>query len=714
MTYFLFISIAGTLTLTGAVFFSFYSRWQVGRVLVPLLSLLLMAAGYAEYLASFDTDLVLKTLWLRCAVVLHFFIGISLLELTVLFLGRYTFGSPVTIRSRKLRLWVVWRAGFLFGVAAAIFLPWFEFAVSDSEIVVVLNRFGEMIFAVLFCYYLLTLYIVEKIFRNSTIVQKRIFMLYLASTALIALGSMVVLVRILFYRIYSFDILQIHAALCAVFFPGILIGLIRYRLWKEQVVIGRGMVYTSITILFFGLFLIFMGVLALAVRVLGIEFDKFEVFVIVFLVLFLGVFTIFSPQMRKGITAFSRKYIYKSKYDYRDQLLRLHNAHQTSGDVRKTIGAFIDNLRYTIIVDNAFIFLRPSNEHCFVCTDDEPGRPGRTVTLNGNSPLVRLFEENTVSAVSVDHPNADTVQKAIEFERPLIDDLSISHFFAISYQDLLVGILGINTGKRAFDSEDLMLITMFCESIGTALYRDRIQQERMEQKQFESFSHMASFIVHDIKNQVATLTLVTKNAKANIGNPDFHPVLLRSLENCSHNLESLIQKLQSPPHKEELKSDECNSSDIVSNVIEQLRHALPEGISITADLPEVPAVSADPTALYYVLKNLLINAVEALGKKGEITCSTGTISSSGEAEACTPELTPDERSRFRIFIAVEDNGPGMSRSFVEERLFKPFHSTKDKGIGIGLYQCRTLVESMGGRIFCSSEEGKGTRFCILL
>jgi signal transduction histidine kinase len=56
----------------------------------------------------------------------------------------------------------------------------------------------------------------------------------------------------------------------------------------------------------------------------------------------------------------------------------------------------------------------------------------------------------------------------------------------------------------------------------------------------------------------------------------------------------------------------------------------------------------------------------------------------------------------------------MSEEFIDQRLFKPFSTTKDKGIGIGLYQCKILVEKMGGTLLCVSRPGQGTMFCILL
>ncbi len=714
MTYLYFISITGAVGIIGALLLSLRAKWPGGRILAPFLAILFLGAGVAEYFASFDNNLVLKGFLTRLSLIFHFLIGVSMLELTVGFLGKEGIGSPFTINSRPIRLRFIWRPLAVVALEAAVLLRWFYFININSDTVIGLNRMGEALFAVLFAYHLLTLYAIEKIFRNATTIQKRVFFLYIASAGLIAIGSIILIVRILFFRQITFEIVRIHAALCGIFFPGMLLGLTRYRLWEERIAIGRGMVYTSITILFFGLFLITLGILASAVRLLGIRFEEFEGFVILFTLLFIGILVVFSPNMRRTVTALSRKYIYKSKYDYRDQLLRLHAAHQTAGDVMQTIRAFIDNLRYTIIVEDAYLFVYSPNVNCYYCTSGINSSSKKTISFHADSPLVRLFADDTVSAICIGNPGPAVVKEAIESEKENIDKLSVTHLFAVKYEHLLMGILGIDSGRRMLDSEDLMLITILCESIGTVLFRDRIERERIEQKQFESFSHMASFIVHDIKNQVATLSLVTKNARENINNPDFHPVLLRSLENCSKNLSRLIEKLQSPPKKELLTKSNVDCNAIVADIVEQTRNILPKGIDLRASLSNTPLITADPTALSFILKNLIINAIEAIGKEGVIECTTGTLGNMSSDNLYRFGISASDQKKYSVYITVEDNGPGMSRSFIEQRLFKPFNTTKDKGIGIGLYQCKTLLETMNGRLLCWSEEGKGARFCIIL
>jgi signal transduction histidine kinase len=99
--------------------------------------------------------------------------------------------------------------------------------------------------------------------------------------------------------------------------------------------------------------------------------------------------------------------------------------------------------------------------------------------------------------------------------------------------------------------------------------------------------------------------------------------------------------------------------------------------------------------LYKVLENLLMNAYDAAGSDGQIMVSS------------------HPQDNWAV-IAVSDNGCGMSKDFIEKRLFRPFQTTKKQGMGIGLYHCKTIVDAHGGKLNVESEEGKGTTFKILL
>jgi signal transduction histidine kinase len=96
-----------------------------------------------------------------------------------------------------------------------------------------------------------------------------------------------------------------------------------------------------------------------------------------------------------------------------------------------------------------------------------------------------------------------------------------------------------------------------------------------------------------------------------------------------------------------------------------------------------------------VLNNLLLNANEAILNGGGIRIATKLQGNS-------------------IFLSVSDDGCGMSREFMERRLFRPFQTTKKQGMGIGLFHCKKIIEAHQGKIEVESEEGKGSTFKLFL
>ena len=95
------------------------------------------------------------------------------------------------------------------------------------------------------------------------------------------------------------------------------------------------------------------------------------------------------------------------------------------------------------------------------------------------------------------------------------------------------------------------------------------------------------------------------------------------------------------------------------------------------------------------MTNLVLNARDALGPGGRIRVRTELVGGS-------------------VVLTVTDNGCGMSAAFLKDSLFRPFQSTKKKGLGIGMFQSRMIVEAHGGSIRVESETGKGSTFRVSL
>jgi two-component system NtrC family sensor kinase len=114
--------------------------------------------------------------------------------------------------------------------------------------------------------------------------------------------------------------------------------------------------------------------------------------------------------------------------------------------------------------------------------------------------------------------------------------------------------------------------------------------------------------------------------------------------------------------------------------------------------PDLPTIQSDASQIQQVILNLFNNAIDAIGRNGHITVTTGF----------DPELE-------QVIISLRDDGPGMEKE-VQKRIFDPFFTTKKvgEGTGLGLSISYSIINKLGGSIRFESEVGQGTEFVIHL
>jgi signal transduction histidine kinase len=124
-------------------------------------------------------------------------------------------------------------------------------------------------------------------------------------------------------------------------------------------------------------------------------------------------------------------------------------------------------------------------------------------------------------------------------------------------------------------------------------------------------------------------------------------------------------------------------------------------------------VDADPERLTMIVEHVIRNAQDATSEDGSVILS---MTLDGGGDSANGALPVGETSQLRVptvALAVADSGTGMSAEFISERLFKPFDTTKgSKGMGIGAYQVREYVKSLGGTVDVTSRVGQGTRITL--
>ena len=177
-------------------------------------------------------------------------------------------------------------------------------------------------------------------------------------------------------------------------------------------------------------------------------------------------------------------------------------------------------------------------------------------------------------------------------------------------------------------------------------------------------------------------------------NPEFQREAFRAVAESVRQMQELIGKLASLPRQLEVDAGPSRINKLVEEVVARGRAAAGARVDICTDLDSsVDTVLAGEDAIRTVVSNLLLNAVEAVGEGGRIDVRT-------------------TREQPWVTLAVADTGHGMSEEFVRDSLFVPLRTTKPKGLGIGLYQVKSIVEALGGRIRVESRPGQGTTFWV--
>jgi signal transduction histidine kinase len=239
------------------------------------------------------------------------------------------------------------------------------------------------------------------------------------------------------------------------------------------------------------------------------------------------------------------------------------------------------------------------------------------------------------------------------------------------------------------------------DNINVMTERLRVQIAREEEsRQFESFVRLSAMLTHDLKNAIEGLSLTVGNMERHFDNPQFRADALKGLTSATDKLKALVARLARPltslsgEHKLPTNVDLV---PILQRVIAMTAEPMRGKHTIVTRLPQHLFALADAARIEEVIENLVLNALEAMDKGG------GTLTvEAGQAPSGAP------------MFSISDTGRGMSRTFIDTRLFRPFSTTKKTGIGLGLYTCREVIKASAGLIEVESVEGAGTTFRVVL
>ena len=476
-------------------------------------------------------------------------------------------------------------------------------------------------------------------------------------------------------------------------------SLVRHRLLDVNVFVSRQIIYRSISILIIGIYLFFTGILIELTRFVGEENRLLLRPIIIFIVMaFLGVLLL-SDRTRRKIQVFINRNFFANKYDYRYVWTEFTEKITYDRNLSEMLPKMLEMISNTMWVLRISIWLwdEDSEEFYVASTLNIPKKIDSSIK-KWNNLSKHLHEKEDI----IDLENRGERGRLIYEENKFLFDLmKVKLIMPLIAKDILIGFLTLGpeiTGER-FTEEDFELLRTFGDQAASIILNAKLSEKLIASQKMESLSRISAFIIHDLKNLVSTLSLVVQNSKIHFSNPEFQKDAFQTVSDTVGKMKNLIIKLSSSPKDLEYKFENVDVKNIIEEASEELKLRKVPKLKLTKSYSDIDGeytMKGDLRALKKVFLNLFLNSLQSLPNgEGEIKIAI-------------------EKKEGEYSIEIADNGCGISKEFLDKNLFKPFKTTKKEGLGIGLYQCKTIIDAHNGRLEVESGEGIGTKFIINL
>ena len=472
-------------------------------------------------------------------------------------------------------------------------------------------------------------------------------------------------------------------------------GLGRTRLREVFVntYVSQQALFGSVTFIVIGLYLLVVGAVGEWLRrtnqPLGVGFSV----VVVFGALVGLAVAVFSKTVRADVQRFLIRNFYRSKYDYRAQWLQVTEAFEQAASKEAIMDRLLDLLIKTFPTTaiSVWSFREADRRFCQIRSMIPEKEPD---SLELSHPVIVQLLEND-EPVLIEESLARRSDGA-SFARDPLAASGAALCFPIRAQGRLTVFVALGRQLRgeAYGVDDCDLLRGISHHVGALLSHAGLAEERQAAAELEALHRFSVFCLHDLKNLAARLSLVAQNAKNHGKDPAFQESAMRTVTDTANKMTTLMSKLSMNSFKPMpvATPEAIDMSNLIDETVAPIRREGNIGLDVSGE--SVPLVMAVREQLHQVLLNVVLNAKQAIGEKGNISIAI-------------------EQMNGSVVVTVDDTGSGIPSSMLEA-LFRPSQSSKPGGLGIGLYQCKQIVEAHHGTIRVRSEEGKGTQVRIEL
>jgi putative PEP-CTERM system histidine kinase len=483
--------------------------------------------------------------------------------------------------------------------------------------------------------------------------------------------------------------------------------------WSLNVFVSRHVAFYTTSFLAVGTYLLLMAGGGYLIRLYGGTWGRAAE-----IVFFAGAGVVLlalmaSGSLRRRLRVFINKHFYRNRYDYRVEWLRFIQTLSAPEEGLQTRDNAVRAIAQIIGSPGGLLYLRSEDGSEFRASGSWPRQDFNVrghVSLEPGSELVELLAKQQWVLDIAEHRQTPDAYHDVVLPEAIVGEQRFRLIVPLTHVEDLIGFVVLADPPPPFNPnyEDRDLLKTVGRHVAVHLAQYDTDRRLAESRQFEAYHRLTAFVMHDLKNLTAQLALIVSNADKHRRNPDFVDDAIGTIASSTDRMQRLIAQLQR--RETQGAKGRVSLGAIARSAAERCaaRRPVPEGGSIDDET----WVEADPERLTMIVEHVIRNAQDATGEGGEVRYS---VALDGEGES-GDTVAAGDTSKLHVSAAVltvSDTGCGMTREFIQERLFKPFDTTKgSKGMGIGAYQVREYVLSLGGRIDIASEPGQGTRVTL--
>jgi len=529
--------------------------------------------------------------------------------------------------------------------------------------------------------------IIEQLFRNTSVLHRRAVSYLFAGVGGIFVFDFYMYADALLFGSIDLDLWAVRGIVNLIAVPLLAISAARNRDWSLNVFVSRDIVLYSTTIMGAGLYLLAMAAAGYYLKEYGGSWGRLAQILFFSLAMVLLIAVLTSGRLRVQLRIFLAKHFYINKYDYRREWLRLTRELGDRSLGKNSFEAVIRVLTHIVDARAGLLWLRDEHMRYKNVAAWYMRRSDDVLLMDDN--LVQFLEDTAYVINLKEIALRPDEYRGLELPGWL-DEVPQGWLIVPLFSlESLIGFVVLANPMviRPINWEDRDLLKIAARQVSNHLTVLMTSEALAQSRQFEVFNRLSAYMVHDLKNVAAALEMVAINYMTHKGNPEFLDDAFSTITTASGDIKRLLEQLRG----KQIASEQqivVDLAALVQEAVTSKQNELPHpGFVATG---EKCLVVSEEARLKNVVVHMIDNAQQATADDGFV------------------ELKLFNRGSMWV-VEIRDNGHGMDADFVENRLFRPFDTTKgNAGMGVGMYEGREFIQKLGGNIRVESETGKGT------